>query len=127
MKLRIRGNSVRLRLSRGEVQAVAEARAVEEHTHFAPGAVLTYRFALGSGAPSARFDGRVLEVTWPHDVGVAWALGTEITLEALLPLAGHEDGLRVLVEKDFACLQPRPGEDESDAFPHPDAGTGATC
>jgi hypothetical protein len=34
---------------------------------------------------------------------------------------GLDDGsvLRILVEKDFACLAPRAGEDESDMFPHP--------
>jgi hypothetical protein len=31
--------------------------------------------------------------------------------------------LKILVEKDFACLAPREGEDESDMFPHPKAAT----
>ena len=31
------------------------------------------------------------------------------------------DGLFVLIEKDFACTQPRPREDESDMFPNPNA------
>ncbi len=29
------------------------------------------------------------------------------------------DALKILVEKDFACLSPREGEDESDMFLHP--------
>ncbi len=29
------------------------------------------------------------------------------------------DSLKILVEKDFACLAPREGEDESDMYPHP--------
>ena len=32
----------------------------------------------------------------------------------------------ILVEKDFQCLAPREGEDESDMFPHPD-GDSTTC
>jgi hypothetical protein len=32
---------------------------------------------------------------------------------------GNGKSLRILVEKDFACLERRDGEDESDAFPHP--------
>ena len=36
------------------------------------------------------------------------------------------DKLRVIVEKDFACLTPRDGEDESDMYPHPKAGE-TTC
>ena len=34
--------------------------------------------------------------------------------------------LKILVEKDFACLAPREGEDESDMFPHPQQGE-VTC
>ena len=29
------------------------------------------------------------------------------------------DSLKILVEKDFACLAPREGEDETDMYPHP--------
>ena len=29
------------------------------------------------------------------------------------------DSLKILVERDFACLAPREDEDESDMFPHP--------
>ena len=35
---------------------------------------------------------------------------------------GGDEPLRILVEKDFACLVEREGEDDSDAFPHPDGG-----
>ena len=41
----------------------------------------------------------------------------------------HDNGdvLSILVEKDFACLAPREGEDESDMFPHPGAEQGESC
>jgi hypothetical protein len=35
--------------------------------------------------------------------------------------------LGILVEKDFACLAPREGEDESDMYPHPEAKQGESC
>jgi hypothetical protein len=38
-----------------------------------------------------------------------------------------DGSLRITLEKDFACLAPREGEDESDNFPHPQAGSGTTC
>ena len=36
-----------------------------------------------------------------------------------------DDGsnLKILVEKDFVCLTGRDDEDESDMFPHPEAGS----
>jgi len=42
MKLRIRGDSIRLRLKQGEVAQFAAGESIVEETHF-PGAVLTYR------------------------------------------------------------------------------------
>ncbi len=40
MKLRIRGDSIRLRRKRGEVAQVAAGKSIAEETHF-PGSVLT--------------------------------------------------------------------------------------
>ena len=123
MKLRLRGNSVRLRLSRSEVQAVVEGRAVEEITRLGAGLQLSYRFEAGGDAPHAELVGTALTVRWPSAVATAWAIGDDVSLEASLPLDGDADGLRLLVEKDFACLKPRADEDESDAYPHPNAGS----
>lgn len=124
MKLRLRGNSVRLRLSRSEVQAVADGRAVEELTQFGGGVQLAYRFETGGDTPTAELVGAALTVRWPRALATAWATGNEVGLEASLPLEGEPAGLRVLIEKDFACLSPRhDNEDQSDAYPHPDAGT----
>ena len=49
-----------------------------------------------------------------------WAESENVSIasEQLLDDGGQ---LKILVEKDFACLAPREGEDESDMFPHPDA------
>ena len=41
-----------------------------------------------------------------------------LSLQAEQPLEG-EDLLTLLVEKDFKCVVPRPGEAEYDGFPHP--------
>ena len=48
MKLRIRGDTVRLRLKRSEVERIAAGDSIAEQTHF-PGTVLTYRLEAGSG------------------------------------------------------------------------------
>ena len=56
---------------------------------------------------------------------LAWASSSQVSMSGSLQL---DDGqtLELLVEKDFACLAPREGEDESDMFPHPSAET-ANC
>lgn len=121
MKLRLRGDSLRLRLTQSEVQALSERGLVEETTSFGPGAgAFTYAVAadLPAGAPlAARFEparGR-MEVHAAPDLVRAWASGNDVGFE------GQVGPLRVLVEKDFACLKDRPHEDDADAFPNPNA------
>ncbi len=65
MKLRIRGNSMRLRLKRGEVDQLATGTSIVEETHF-PGAVLTYRLDVSENSGiSASFDNGSLVVSLP--------------------------------------------------------------
>jgi hypothetical protein len=47
MKLRIRGDNMRLRLKRGEVDQLAAGISIVEATHF-PNAVLTYRLDVST-------------------------------------------------------------------------------
>jgi hypothetical protein len=124
VKLRIKGDSLRLRLTQGEVHSLALGERVEERTRFGSGQVLVYRLCDGGAAAAAEvsFTGGVLEVRLPPAELRAWCAGEGATFEASLP---HEEGvLRLLVEKDFACLKPRVDEDESDHFPHPEAASG---
>ncbi|HEX5420534.1 MAG TPA: hypothetical protein VFY39_11085, partial [Gammaproteobacteria bacterium] len=63
MKLRIRGNSVRFRLSQKELEQLAEAGSAEDSIRFAPGVALTYRVSVSSGPVRASFDGALVAVT----------------------------------------------------------------
>lgn len=122
MKIRIRGNSIRLRLTQSEVSAVAGRGDVGETTAFADGAQFQYRLAGEDGIDGcqASFADGCLTVRVPaarlHD----WACSEAVTIEDFQDLGGDET-LRILVEKDFACLADRPHEDDSDAFPHPES------
>jgi hypothetical protein len=122
MKLRIKGASLRLRLTQGEVHALGEGAAVEEHVPFGGGVQLTYRLQRHAGAAqiSATLAGSVLEVRLPDEMARSWCASQEVTLAGSQP-AGAQ-ALKITVEKDFACLAPRSDEDESDNFPHPDTG-----
>lgn len=118
MKLRIRGDSIRLRLTQSEVKRLAEDGRVEESTHFGPDERFTYAIAFGGGDTlSATLSARGIEVTVPGDVARAWATGDSVGLEGAREL-GEGKTLRILVEKDFACLTKRPNEDDADAFPN---------
>lgn len=126
MKLRIKGNSLRLRLTQGEVRQLAEDGVVEETTRFGANAALVYRLRRVADAAriEAGFAGGVIEVRVPQSQASEWCAGEQVTLAG--EGAGTADALRIVVEKDFACLAPRAGEDESDHFPHPAAAGGHT-
>jgi len=127
MKLRIKGATLRLRLTQGEIGALLEEGLVEERVPFAPGVSLVYRLRrdAGAGEISASFRNGVVEILVPEGTARGWCTSELVTLahEQALP----DGALRITLEKDFACLAPREGEDETDNFPHPEAGRGTTC
>lgn len=126
MKLRIKGNSARLRLSRTEVGELAAGKDVSESIAFGPLPEdrLIYRVVVAddpSGIAAALSDG-VITFTLPASAAREWAAGDEVSIE-FTKMVGDGAELTVLIEKDFACLNPRRGEDEGDMFPNPNAGT----
>ena len=121
MKLRICGDSIRLRLKVGEVHRIAAGESLVEVAHL-PGARLTYSLAVSENdSMAATFSDGELAVTLPKADAEAWARSDEVSLvsELSLPDTGT---LSLLVEKDFTCLAPghhRDGADDKDTFPHP--------
>lgn len=127
MKIRIRDNSIRLRLTRGEVENIRENGVVRSTTGFPGGRYL--RYALESSPacvnPAAFYSDNEIRVCLPEKTVLTWATTEQVSIEGEHTL-DDGDRLSILVEKDFACLAPRPGEDESDMFPNPDVESG-TC
>jgi hypothetical protein len=126
MKLRIKGDSLRLRLTRGEVTQLDTGGVVEDRVRFGGGAALVYRLKreAGAGSLSAAFAQGTVEIRVPEQSVRQWASSNEVTLAGAQPIAAGDE-LRIVVEKDFACLAPREGEDESDHFDNPTVGK--TC
>lgn len=123
MKLRIKGDSLRLRLTKGEVSQLAESGVVEDRVRFGAGAALVYRLRTDAAANdiTASFAQGAVEVQLPDKSAKQWASSNAVTLAGNQPL-GAADELRIVVEKDFACLAPRENEDESDNFENPTVG-----
>lgn len=121
MKLRIRGDSVRLRLKRGEVDLLAAGKSIVEETHF-PGAVLSYCLDVTENdTVQAHLENNDLVIRLPTSEVSAWATTDEVSILAEQDLPGG-DKLTLLIEKDFSCLEPghhRDCEDDEDTFPHP--------
>ncbi len=120
MKLRIKGNSIRLRLTQREVEQLGTEGVVEEAVHLG-GSNAPFIYGVRTSHDdfvTARFDGRQINVSIPLKAADDWIHSDEVGIETV-QTTGDEKGVRILVEKDFACLTERSGEDESDAYPHP--------
>lgn len=115
MKLRVKGNSLRLRLTRPEVMRLHDDGLVEESADFGVGATLTYR--LQSVATPrlvrAEFHQGTVSVIILSETAQAWAISDEVGVYA------QAGALQISIEKDFRCLTRSDEEEERDAFPHP--------
>jgi hypothetical protein len=78
----------------------------------------TVRARRDAAQIKAHFQGGEILVDLPMALVGPWANTDQIGIEYVQPISEKEN-LRIVIEKDFRCLQPRSEEDESDNFPHP--------
>jgi hypothetical protein len=121
MKLRIQGNSIRLRLLRSEVTRFVEEGRIAETVHFAPGDQAFFTYALeyeaGAAGVEVRYKPSEAIVILPESEARSWAQTERVGIYATVNIANHGD-LAVTVEKDFACLDLSDAENH-DTFPNP--------
>ena len=121
MKLRIRGNTLRLRLSRSEVHLVGRGKEVEESTSFPDGGKLKYVLRQSPSKTSVVKtnigDISCINVIVDQNKAKKWAKSEEVGLFGAEPLV--LGSLELLIEKDFACLNPREESEDSDSYPNP--------
>lgn len=82
MKLRIRGNSLTLRLSKTELAKLAETGKVEDTTRFSSEQSLRYCVEVRpTGAVTATFSGASILVTLPRPRLELWLRPNEVSVE----------------------------------------------
>ncbi len=110
---------------RGEVDALRNDGLVSAQTGFPGGRTFSYvvESSPASVKPAAFFSDNVVTVRIPETTVLAWATSEQVSIEGEQV---RDDGetLSLLVAKDFVCLAPREGEDESDMYPHPETDEG---
>ena len=123
MKLRIKGNSLRLRVSRSELARLMQTGRIEETIRFAPekDAKLTYAVEQSADheAMTVRWRPQEVAVLLPVEDARGWSEGEEVGLYRDCRVG--DEILALLVEKDFACLD-RMDADNEDRFPNPNQG-----
>ena len=123
MKIRILDSSIRLRLDRAEVDRIGAGESVTATTEFPNGAQFTYALAASeAAAPTASFEAGCMTVWVPREEAHEWATDeTRVGIHTSQAVKAGE--LKLLIEKDFECLDPREGEDQSNRFVNPKATT----
>jgi hypothetical protein len=122
MKLRIKGNSIRLRLGRSEVRRLATDGMLEESTAFGPSKeqCLVYALCVSDDEPDicATFGDRRIVIQVPAKVAHQWVTTEQVGIQATQQ-TGDGGELQILIEKDFECIEAPSDESQEDAFPHP--------
>lgn len=120
MKLRLKGNSIRIRLDRRDIERLIGEGRVDDAVRFGPKLAFSYAVALGIAPrerPIASYsDGHLTIRIDPADAE-AWHSGDRIGFDHQQPVDGGV--VRVLLEKDFACIDRSPGDEADDAYAFP--------
>ncbi len=124
MKLRLKDNTLRLRLTKTETELLQQRLAVKGSTPFGPlpAQALTYAIVSNTQASQidASFQNQSITISVPHQQVTEWANTNQVSMRASLQYA-PQTSLEVLIEKDFQCLTERANGDDADTFPNPAA------
>lgn len=118
MKLRIKANSIRIRLTKTEVSKLATNGYLEEQTSFGEN---KFSYALqaveDATTLSATFGNNKITMLVPASFTKDWPVNDVISTDAKMPLT-EDEFLYLLLEKDFVCLD-ETHEDQSDNYENP--------
>ncbi|MEP2240161.1 MAG: hypothetical protein ABJI22_17470 [Maribacter sp.] len=118
MKIRIKGDSIRFRLTQTEVKSLSDNGQIHDSTNFG-----TIKFNYGVVLKSTieqlhiGFDNNSIILEMPEAIGKAWFSNDIITYDHTMKTAAGNN-LYLLLEKDFTCLD-NTIEDQSDNYPNP--------
>ncbi|HWZ13846.1 MAG TPA: hypothetical protein VNW95_01310 [Mucilaginibacter sp.] len=115
MKIRIKGNALRYRLTRSDIAQLTKVGFLEDKIDFGEQSLLYALQLTDSGSLSATFVNNTITLNMPENMINEWENADKVGFE-------HTAGdLHLLVEKDFTCLD-KVDEDQSDNYPNPLAG-----
>lgn len=117
MKLRLKSNSIRIRLTKTEVSTLVDTGYLEEKTPFAH-STLEYRLQTTfADEIYAALNTNKIIVFIPEILIKGWPESDLIGFTGKMTLA-NEEVLHIKIEKDFTCLD-ETTEDQSDNYANP--------
>jgi len=118
MKIRIKGNSIRYRLTKSEVETFCKTGRFEETTDFGN---TKFIYALqakeGITVLDARFEGNAITLFLEQSKSNDWFKTNQVGFSHRINRPNGTT-LELLLEKDFVCMD-ETVEDQSDNYPNP--------
>ena len=112
MKIRIRSNSVRYRLSQSDVAALVKNKSLEDSVDFGVNKLVYSLQIVDDYQLSATFNNNTITLFMPAAMLAELAETEKVGFENIRHMP------HLLVEKDFTCLD-NVAEDQSDNYPNP--------
>ncbi|AKK73965.1 hypothetical protein OK18_16370 [Chryseobacterium gallinarum] len=113
MKIRIKDNSVRFRLTQSEVSELGEKGMVSSFTQFVDRPFIYTIEKTQDEALSAAFIENKIVMKIPETMVNALVSTDTVGFD------GQTGSVKLLVEKDFVCIDNTMEEDQSDNYPNP--------
>lgn len=122
MKIRIKGNSIRYRLTKTEVETFCKTGIFKESTEFGE-STFTYVLQAKKNIDLlwANYTQNTITLYLNDRELSSWAISDRVGYSSTMALPNGEQ-LSLLLEKDFACLD-NTTEDQSDNYPNPKSDT----
>lgn len=122
MKLRVQSDSIRFRVTPTELHTLATRGVVQSRVQLgvADDDRLTYVLESSRKHSSVqlKYAHGEIRILIPEGDVLEWVSTEQVGIEGVQEIGGNAQ-LKILVEKDFKCLNARAGEDEGDRFPNP--------
>ncbi|MCX6290374.1 MAG: hypothetical protein NT126_01265 [Bacteroidetes bacterium] len=118
MKIRIKGNTIRFRLTRPEVKYFGEHKIIEEKTEFEKNSLSYVLKITGEeNEMKATFSDDTITLLIPQGIAEEWVRTEKVGCRGEMDI-GNGKKLFLLLEKDFKCLD-HVDEDQSDHYENP--------
>ncbi len=119
MKVRIKGNFIRYRLSKSEVELLSTVGVIREETHFPNNQLFSYSLQSKEGIENlaSEFKNGHITIYIPKELSDVWVNNNKVGYRNTVKVDDNNI-LVLLIEKDFQCLD-ETLEDQSDNYPNP--------
>jgi hypothetical protein len=112
MKIRIKGNSLRYRLTKSDIEHFSKVGYIEETIYFGSQKLIYALQRYQEDELTADFNGQQIVLYVPGYMANEWTTTDRVGFE------NNNGALYLLIEKDFKCLD-NVEEDQSDNYPNP--------